>query len=619
MNAIIVALLGSCLMFVAYGIPVIPSLKDEVHVINYNKVSSEQLGNSLSSGKVHQKLSEIDGEIIEPEISTSYSSDLSLNSGMFYRPFGDPQSYYYYQAIQVYAPISAPYTFTSDSILDTMGFLYDTSFDPSVPNENFIVDDDDSADIDLQFRIEAFLEAGHPYILVVTTHRDALIGSFSITVNGPAAVDLLSITPTTSQPLIMPSVVPMVSSSYSSSLSSSSGIFQQVYGDPQHFYYFQAIQVTASTSGTYTFTSSSQLDTVGYFYDTSFDPSVPTENLITDDDDDGDDYQFSIEAFLEAGHTYILVVTTHGESETGGFSVSANGPDTVSLLSITPTTSQAITIPSTEPSISSAYSSLLSSSSGIFQRVYGDPQHFYYFQAIQVTVPTSGTYTFTSNSELDTMGYFYYTSFDPSVPTENLISDNDDDGDDYQFSIQAFLEAGHTYILVVTTHGESETGSFSVSASGPDTVNLLSITPTTSQAITIPTTEPSVSSSFSSELSTNSLVFHRPDRDPEENYYYQAIEVIVPTSGTYMFTSDSELDTMGFFYDTSFDPSSPTTNLITEDDDGGAINLQFQIEAHLEAGHTYILVITTHGESETGSFSVSAVGSAPVALQSSTL
>ncbi|CAF1166859.1 unnamed protein product [Rotaria sordida] len=365
--------------------------------------------------------------------------------------------------------------------------------------------------------------AGHPYILVVTTHGNADTGSFLISATGPASVDLMSITPTTSQPMIIPSIVPTTSSSYSSSLSSSSGVFQRVSGDPEYYYYYQAIQVTVSTSAT------------------------------------------------------------------------------------------------TEPSHLSSYSSELTSNSAIFYRVDGDSESTYHYQAIQVTVSISGTYTFASDSDLDTVGYFYDTSFDPSVPTENLVTDNDDGGDmRYQFRIEAFLEAGHTYILVVTTHTGSETGSFSVEANGPDSVNLVSITPSTSRPITAVPTEPFVSSSLPSELSSNSLTFHRPDRDAEHNYYYQAIEVIVATSGAYTFTSDSEIDTMGFFYDTAFDPSNPTANLITENDDGGDISLQFHIEAFLQAEHKYILVVTTHGESEIGSFSILAGGPASVGLRSST-
>ncbi|CAF4317101.1 unnamed protein product [Rotaria sp. Silwood2] len=412
----------------------------------------------------------------------------------------------------------------------------------------------------------------------------------------------------------------VISSSYSSELSLNSGIFYRLNDDIDNYYYYQAIQVHVPVSGTYIFTSDSSLDTIGFFYDTNFDPSVPTKNLVTNDDDGGDiSLQFLVEVFLEAEHPYILVVTTHGDAETGSFSISASGPAAVDFLSITPTTSQPMIMPSIVPTISSSYSSSLSTSSGIFQRVYGDSEYFYYYQAIQVTVPTSGTYTFTSDSDLDTMGYFYDPSFDPSVPTENLVTDDDDGGDIHaQFLIEAFLEAGRTYILVVTTHGESLTGSFSVSASGPASANFLSITPTTSQPITMPLTEPSFLSSISSELSPSSLVFHRPDRDPEYNYYYQVIEILAPASGTYTFTSDSGIDTMGFFYDTSFDPSNPSANLIAEDDDGGAINLQFHIEAFLEAEHPYILVVTTHGESETGSFSISADGPASVGLRSAT-
>ncbi|CAF1083117.1 unnamed protein product [Rotaria sordida] len=382
-----------------------------------------------------------------------------------------------------------------------------------------------------QFQIEAFLKAGHPYILVVTTHGNADTGSFLISATGPASVDLMSITPTTSQPMIIPSIVPTTSSSYSSSLSSSSGVFQRVSGDPEYYYYYQAIQVTVSTSGTYTFTTDSDLDTMGFFYDTSFDPSIPTENLVTDDDDGGDIHsQFLIEAFLEAGHTYILVVTTHGDSQTGNFVVSAGGPDSVNLVSITPTTSQPITMPTTEPSHLSSYSSELTSNSAIFYRVDGDSESTYHYQAIQVTVSKSGTYMFASDSDLDTVGYFYDTSFDPSVPTENLVT-NDDDGDmRLQFRIEAFLEAGHTYILVVTTHTGSETGSFSVEANGSDSVNLVSITPTTSQPITMPTTEPSHLSSYSSELTSNSAIFYRVDGDSESTYHYQAIQVTVSIS-----------------------------------------------------------------------------------------
>lgn len=123
-----------------------------------------------------------------------------------------------------------------------------------------------------------------------------------------------------------------------------SGLFQRVGGYSDEYYYYTAFQITVSTSGTYSFTTDSDLDTVGYLYDSSFDPSDPTANLITDDDDNGDIHlQFLVEAFLHAEHNYVLVVTTHGETQVGQFLVSATGPDFANVMSIIPVTSHPMT------------------------------------------------------------------------------------------------------------------------------------------------------------------------------------------------------------------------------------------------------------------------------------
>ncbi|CAF4569530.1 unnamed protein product, partial [Rotaria magnacalcarata] len=135
------------------------------------------------------------------------------------------------------------------------------------------------------------------------------------------------------------------------------------------------------------------------------------------------------------------------------------------------------------------------------------------------------------------------------------------------------------------------------------------------------TTPAVVSSAFSSELPFNNLKFARLDYDGEvtdnASYYYQAIEVVVSTSGMYTFNSHSDFDTMGYLYDTSFDSSKPTEKLIIEDDDSGDEIHQFGFKLFLEAEHTYILVVTTHLEEQTGSFSVSMTGPASAVLRSS--
>jgi hypothetical protein len=133
----------------------------------------------------------------------------------------------------------------------------------------------------------------------------------------------------------------------------------------------------------------------------------------------------------------------------------------------------------TTPSVSSSYTGALSSNSQIFTRPQDTMQRLFYYQAIQVTVSTAGTYTLTSSSTMDTRGYLYRTSFDPSNSTVNLIADNDDGGGQLQFRMQIHLEPGQTYILVVTTHRDNVTGSFSVSAIGPGSAGLESWTPST--------------------------------------------------------------------------------------------------------------------------------------------
>jgi hypothetical protein len=221
--------------------------------------------------------------------------------------------------------------------------------------------------------------------------------------------------------------------------------------------------VTVYTAGKYTFASSSSMDTYGYFYSDSFDPFNPSRNLMASDDDSGGDRQFRINVTLSYGRTYVLVVTTYASSITGSFSIIALGPASVSLTSITPTTT--------------TYSGSLTGYSPRFARP-GGFSSTYYYQAIQVTVYTAGAYTFASSTSMDPFGYFYHDRMDPSYPSRNLITSDDDSGGHNQFRINVTLSYGRTYVLVFTTYSTSITGSFSVIVSGPALVGLVSITPT---------------------------------------------------------------------------------------------------------------------------------------------
>ena len=71
--------------------------------------------------------------------------------------------------------------------MDTFGSLYNRSFDSRFFGLNLLNMDDDSASA-LQFRLVSILNAGQPYVVVLTTYLTNDTGSFSISASGPGSV-----------------------------------------------------------------------------------------------------------------------------------------------------------------------------------------------------------------------------------------------------------------------------------------------------------------------------------------------------------------------------------------------------------------------------------------------
>jgi hypothetical protein len=115
----------------------------------------------------------------------------------------------------------------------------------------------------------------------------------------------------------------------------------------------------------------------------------------------------------------------------------------------------------------SIYSLILTTNSQMYSRDCNE-ENFYY-EAFQVNVPESRTYTIWSSSEIDPYGFIYENRFDSLNPTENFIaSDNDYDGRGLQFKFEIPLYADTTYVLVVTTFRPKDIGNI--------TINLLGLT-----------------------------------------------------------------------------------------------------------------------------------------------
>ncbi|CAF4036671.1 unnamed protein product [Adineta steineri] len=471
---------------------------------------------------------------ISSTIKSQYSSALSAYSPVFIRPrtWGfDYPSYFFYQSIRINVTTTGAYTIFSDSPMDTYGFLYSNTFDPSFPDQNLMLYNDNAAAPNNQFVLIATLQAMKQYTLVVTTYWPSNTGAFSIIEVGPASVGF-----------------------------------------------------SIATTGLYTIVSNSTMDTYGYLYNDTLNPSFPDQNLMLSDNDAGSNSQFMLIITLQAMKQYTLVVTTYWAITTGTFSIIALGPASMNFSTHNSST------------IKSQYSSALSIYSSVFNRSQSPwPSSYFYYASIQINVATTGVYTIFSNSTMDTYGYLYNDTLNPSFPDQNLMLSDNDAAPNSQFMLIITLQAMKQYTLVVTTYWAITTGTFSIIALGPALMNFSTIDSSMIQ------------SNYLSALTTYSPTFVPPSRSSRTSFYYQAIEISVSISGFYTISSDSTIDTYGYLYNNSFNSSVPSRNLLSSDDDSGG-NSQFMFIIYLQAMAKDVLVATTFTAQIKGIFSIIGLG-----------
>ncbi|UJR18101.1 hypothetical protein I4U23_005001 [Adineta vaga] len=204
---------------------------------------------------------------------------------------------------------------------------------------------------------------------------------------------------------------------------------------------------------------------------------------------------------------------------------------------------------------------------------------------------------------MDTFGYIYNSTWNPVDPYENLLSMDDDTGGNGQFLLANVLQAMTTYMVVLSAYDERVTGRFSLIGYGPDSISLVRVNITTNSS--------KVKSIYSSTLTTRSPQFcHRPTC-PTATYFYQPIQVIVSTTGTYTVLCSSNMDSTGYIYNNTFYSSFPILNQFASDDDSGG-GRQFMFRVFLQTVGKYILIVTTYKQNATGSFSIRIIGDGPV-------
>ncbi|CAF4426234.1 unnamed protein product [Rotaria socialis] len=315
-------------------------------------------------------------------------------------------------------------------------------------------------------------------------------------------------------------------------------------------YYFMAVQITASTSASYTFVCDSRMDTYGYLYTLPFIPSSSQSNLVVAEDDGGSQGNFQITATFTVNQSMILVVTTYHTDDIGEFNISIHGPAQLSLTPyistlnivtntneatsvettatttttpiittattvttklatkkstkrairrttkkvIRPTITTPIAVTATTSGIQSSYSGALTEKSSSFIRPKQGESGFN-FLAIKLKTSSSGIYTIVCESGIDTYGCLHNESFLSNNPNSKLIATDDDSGSKRNCKLIANLTTAESMILVVTTYNAEQTGAFKVIVYGPEKAIL-------SPYVTTPLTTTSTSTTTSTTKSS---------------------------------------------------------------------------------------------------------------------
>ncbi|CAF4171318.1 unnamed protein product, partial [Adineta steineri] len=515
-------------------------------------------------------------------IQSNYISTWSFRNQLYVRaqtPWPTASYLYYYQSIQVNVATTGIYTIFSNGTIDTCGYLYNDTLNPLFPDQNLLLWDD-GVTKNVQFMLSIYLQAMTQYILVVTPYWPSRTGAFSINALGPGSMNLST------------NISSTIKSQYSSALSAYSPVFirPRTWGfDYPSYFFYQSIRINVTTTGAYTIFSDSPMDTYGFLYSNTFDPSFPDQNLMLyNDNAAAPNNQFVLIATLQAMKQYTLVVTTYWPSNTGAFSIIEVGPASVGF-SIATTGLYTIVSNSTMDTYGYLYNDTLNPSFPdqnlmLSDNDAGSNSQFMLIITLQAmkqytlvvttywaittgtfsiialgpasmnfSTPITGVYTIFSNSTMNTYGYLYNGTLNPSFPDQNLMLSDNDAAPNSQFMLIITLQAMKQYTLVVTTYWASTTGTFSIIALGPALMNFSTIDSSMIQ------------SNYLSALTTYSPTFVPPSRSSRTSFYYQAIEISVSISGFYTISSVSTIDTYGYLYNNSFNSSVPSRNLLSSD------------------------------------------------------
>lgn len=248
-------------------------------------------------------------------------------------------------------------------------------------------------------------------------------------------------------------------------------------------------------------------------------------------------------------------------------------------------------------------------------------------------VTVSGDYTFTMNSSFPGVIYVYRSLYVPTAPCGNIVNSQDSSNNYITgSSLTVSLNASSTpsrYIVVFSPKNinncpncpnssitpSNVEGTFSATVSGPGAVTVL---PEVSTTITSAGTPLSPQTNYTWQYANNQSCDNLSGNVP-----FAAYSIQVSTTGNYTFT----MNTSGFIggvihlYNNNFDPSQPCLNLANDQTSTGTVitGNSVMIPISVFSPVRMIAVFSPDTPGESGTFSASVRGIAPVTVLSDTL
>ncbi|MGA9341530.1 MAG: hypothetical protein WBV61_04280 [Rhodanobacteraceae bacterium] len=385
-----------------------------------------------------------------------YQRTLSASDPVYDRPQADcvsqqhPNVAYKLQPFVVDA--DGIYGFTSAQNFDGFLALYTGSFNRSHPLADCTVGNDDGFNGIGTSSFSATLSAGVQYVLVTAGYSAADLGTYTNTIAGPGHVAPGGVTYTGSivdEPTFNRPNVDCGLNSFATSVG------------------WSARQYVGNVSGTYTFSSAQNYDGFLSLYHASFDSGSPTTNCLTGNDDDYPGIGTSRFSYNDSDYfsPNVLVTTAFSNGEEGTFVNEIQGPDS-SRVALTDQEFAYSGTTSGAPTFTRPFYSNCSQLSGTTAP----------YQATSFSVSISANYEFlgVQGTGYDGYMFLYEAPFSPADGITNCLDGSDDgpEGIGTSAFIAAPLRAFQEYVLVTTGYGNTDSGNFINSISGPGSIAL---------------------------------------------------------------------------------------------------------------------------------------------------